>query len=91
MKIKRSRKEKKTVVTQTQTQEDDVIFIRKIPSHPRERLKGKTARLRCWFYLFFQMEVLLTDYKTKYGIDENDEILKSLDQHDYYHTKEFVD
>ena len=30
------------------------------------------------------MEVLLTDYKIKYGIDENDEILKSLDHHDYY-------
>ena len=89
MKIKRSRKEKKTVGTQTQTQaqEDGVIFIRKIPSHPRERLKGKTTRLRCWFYLFFQMEVLLTDYKTKYQIDENDEILKSLDQHDYYTYK----
>ena len=75
MKIKRSRKQKKTMGTQTQTQaqEDYVIFIRKIPSHPREWLKDKTARLRCWFYLFFQLEVLLTDYKIKYGIDENDE------------------
>ena len=38
MKIKRSRKQKKTMGTQTQTQaqEDYVIFIRKIPSHPRE-------------------------------------------------------
>ena len=25
----------------------DVIFIKKTPSHPRERLKCKTARLRC--------------------------------------------
>ena len=33
------------------------------------------------------MEVLLTDYKIKYGIDENDEILKSLDQRDYYTYK----
>ena len=33
------------------------------------------------------MEVLLTDYKTKYQIDENDEILKLLDQHDYYTYK----
>ena len=29
------------------------------------------------------MEVLLTDYKIKYGIDESDEILKFLDHHDY--------
>ena len=33
------------------------------------------------------MEVLLTDYKIKYRIDENDEILKSLDQRDYYTYK----
>ena len=33
------------------------------------------------------MEVLLTNYKIKYGIDENDEILKSLDQRDYYTYK----
>ena len=45
MKIKRSRKEKKTVGTQTQ--EDDIIFITKIPLRPREELKRKTARLRC--------------------------------------------
>ena len=51
MKIKKikKRQEKKTVETQTQTQiqEDDVIFIRKVPSHPRGRLKRKKARLRC--------------------------------------------
>ena len=38
--------EKKSVGTQTQIQEDDVVFIRKFPSHPTEWLKHKTTRLR---------------------------------------------
>ena len=38
--------EKKSVGTQTQIQEDDVVFIRKLPSHPTEWLKHKTTRLR---------------------------------------------
>ena len=26
---------------------EDAILIKKIPSHPKERLKQKTARLKC--------------------------------------------
>ena len=32
---------------QTQIQKDDLIFIREIPSHQRERIKRKMTRLRC--------------------------------------------
>ena len=46
---------KKRKLMGTQTKNDggsdnyhhDVIFIKKIPTHPRERLKRKTAGLRC--------------------------------------------
>ena len=50
----------------------DVIFIKKIPTHPRERLKRKTARLRCWL-LFFKMDLAKYEIYVK-----NDEKLKSL-------------
>ena len=48
------KKETKTKAIGTQTQNNEknvendyVIFIKKIPSHPRERLKSKTVRLKC--------------------------------------------
>ena len=71
---------KKRKLMGTQTKNDggsdnyhhDVIFIKKIPTHRRERLKLKTVTLRCWL-LFFQMDL------AKYEIyEKNDEKLKSL-------------
>ena len=52
LKLKKKRKTKtKTIGTQTQNNEKNVeneyvIFIKKIPSHPWERLKSKTVRVK---------------------------------------------
>ena len=48
---KKTNKKTKKIGTQTQNNEknvenDYVIFIKKISSHPRERLKSKTVRLK---------------------------------------------
>ena len=90
----------KTVETQTECETEsesgndaDIEFIRKIPLHPRERLKRKQEAAKfkySWFIFQMAKQVFLTNYKKMYGIDEKDEILNSLVQQnakDYYTYK----
>ena len=83
----------KTVETQKKCEtesESSNDAIRKIPLHPRGRLKWKqkVANFKCLWSIFqVGKQVFLSNYKIIYGIDEKDEILNSLVQQnakDYY-------
>ena len=73
---------------ESRSENDEVIFIRKIPTHPRNCLKRQV-------WNFFQMakrniDILSKNYGAMYGIDAEDKTLRYLVERHHGQTQYFI-